>query len=95
MSGDYPREESWKKFLNWGAVVMFFSMPLLVLIIQLTALTFPGWLSQELPQTEFKYLYEFQRALAVLVFGLAGLRTWEHVSGNGKNGKEKAKEQKQ
>ena len=66
---------------------MFFGMPLLVLLIQLAALTFPGWLSQELPQTEFKYLYEFQRALAILVFGLAGLRTWEHVSHNGKTPK--------
>jgi hypothetical protein len=79
------KEEPWKVFLNWGAVIMFFSMPLLVLIIQLIALQFPHWLSQELPQTEFKYLYEFQRALAILVFGLAGLRTWEHV----KNGKQK------
>jgi len=82
------REEPWKTFLNWGAVVMFFAMPLIVLCIQLAALTFPNWLSQELPQTEFKYLYEFQRALAILVFGLAGLRTWEHVS-NGKNGSNK------
>jgi hypothetical protein len=89
MSGEYPREEKWKQFLNWGAIIMFFSMPLLVLIIQLAALSFPNWLSQELPQTEFKYLYEFQRALAILVFGLAGLRTWEHVSGNGKNGNNK------
>jgi hypothetical protein len=84
------KDEGWKNFLNWGAVIMFFSMPLLVLVIQLFALTFPGWLSQELPQTEFKYLYEFQRALAILVFGLAGLRTWEHVA----NGKPKQKETK-
>jgi hypothetical protein len=33
-------------------------LPLLVLIIQLAALQFPNWLSQQLPQTEFKYLYE-------------------------------------
>ena len=83
------KEEGWKTFLNWGAVIMFFGMPLLVLVIQLLALTFPDWLSQELPQTEFKYLYEFQRALAILVFGLAGLRTWEHVAANGKNKNEK------
>jgi hypothetical protein len=85
--GATMKEESWKTFLNWGAVIMFFAMPIVVLLIQLAALTWPGWLSQELPQTEFKYLYEFQRALAILVFGLAGLRTWEHVA----NGKEKPK----
>jgi hypothetical protein len=88
------KDEGWKTFLNWGAVIMFFGMPLLVMIIQLCALSFPRWLSQELPQTEFKYLYEFQRALAVLVFGLAGLRTWE-VTHNGKNGKHQQKETKQ
>ena len=80
------KDEPWKTFLNWGAVVMFFGMPLLVMILQVAALMFPTWLSKELPQAEFKYLYEFQRALAILVFGLAGLRTWE-VTHNGKNGK--------
>ena len=45
------------------------------MVIQILALTFPGWLHEALPQTEFKYLYEFQRALAILVFGLSGLRT--------------------
>lgn len=85
-------DEPWKTFLNWGAVVMFFGMPLLVMVLQIAALAYPGWLSKELPQAEFKYLYEFQRALAVLVFGLAGLRTWEHVAANGKNGKPKPKE---
>jgi hypothetical protein len=82
------KEEPWKTFLNWGAVCMFFGMPLIIMVIQIFALMFPKWLSQELPQTEFKYLYEFQRALAILVFGLAGLRTWEHV----KNGNHKPKE---
>lgn len=73
------KEEPWKHFLNWGAVLMFLFMPILVMAIQLLALSFPGFLKEALPQTEFKYLYEFQRALAVLVFGLSGLRTWEVV----------------
>jgi hypothetical protein len=67
---------------------MFLGMPVVITIIQLLALTFPGWLSKELPQTEFKYLYEFQRALAILVFGLSGLRTWEVV--HERNGKSKS-----
>jgi hypothetical protein len=81
------KEEPWKHFLNWGAVIMFLGMPLLIMVVQLLALSFPGWLSKELPQSEFKYLYEFQRALAVLVFGLSGLRTWEVV--HERNGKSK------
>jgi hypothetical protein len=80
------KEEPWKTFLNWGVVCMFLGMPILVMAIQLFALAFPAMLSQQLPQNEFKYLYEFQRALAVLVFGLSGLRTWEVVHDR-KNGK--------
>jgi hypothetical protein len=79
------KEEPWKHFLNWGAVLMFLFMPILIMVIQLCALAFPGWLHDALPQSEFKYLYEFQRALAILVFGLSGLRTWEVVKE--KNGK--------
>jgi lysylphosphatidylglycerol synthetase-like protein (DUF2156 family) len=86
--GAAMKDESWKTFLNWGAVIMFLFMPILVMVIQLFALSFPGWLHDALPQTEFKYLYEFQRALAVLVFGLSGLRTWEVVHDK-KNGKAK------
>ena len=76
-------EPLWKTVLIWGCVIMFLTMPVLVMVIQLYALENPKWLSQELPQSEFKHLIEFQRALAILVFGLSGLRTWEFVS-NGK-----------
>jgi hypothetical protein len=85
------KDEPWKVFLNWGAVIMFFSMPLIVMVLQICALMFPHWLSKDLPQAEFKYLYEFQRALAILVFGLSGLRTWEVVHEK-KNGHHKPKE---
>jgi hypothetical protein len=85
------KEEPWKTFLNWGAVIMFLGMPILIMVVQLFALSFPGWLSKELPQSEFKYLYEFQRALAILVFGLSGLRTWEVVHDK-KNGEKNSKD---
>jgi hypothetical protein len=84
------KEEPWKHFLNWGAVLMFLFMPIVIMVIQLFALAFPTFLKEALPQNEFKYLYEFQRALAILVFGLSGLRTWEVVkerNGHGKNDK--------
>jgi hypothetical protein len=58
---------------------MFLMTPVVITFLQIYALTHPGWLSKDLPATEFKYLYEFQRALAILVFGLAGLRTYEVV----------------
>ena len=77
--------EGWKTLLNYGAVIMFLTMPVVVMVIQIFALAYPSWLSQQLPQEEFKHLIEFQRALAFLVFGLSGLRTWEVVKE--KNGK--------
>jgi ABC-type transport system involved in cytochrome bd biosynthesis fused ATPase/permease subunit len=80
--------EGWKTLLNYGAVIMFLTMPVIVMVIQLIALAYPNWLSQQLPQEEFKHLIEFQRALAILVFGLSGLRTWEVVHDH-KNGKVK------
>jgi hypothetical protein len=74
----------WKTFLNWGAVVTFLSLPLIMLCVQMYGRTHPGWMDTSSPE-HFKYLGEFQRNLTILVFGLAGLRTWENV----KNGKPK------
>ena len=38
------KEEPWKHFLNWGAVLMFLFMPILIMVIQLFALAFPTFL---------------------------------------------------
>lgn len=81
-----PREPGWKLLLNYGAITMFLTLPVVVMTVQLYALHNPTFLAKELPQEEFRHLLEFQRALAILVFGLAGLRTWETVS-NGKHPK--------
>jgi hypothetical protein len=79
-------EPLWKTVLNWGVIAMFFTMPLIVMCVQIYALSHPKWLSQQLPQSEFKHLIEFQRYLAFLVFGLSGLRTWEHMRNGKHNG---------
>ena len=76
-------EPRWKTLLNYGAIIMFLTMPLVVGALQIYALHNPGWLSAELPREEFRHLIEFQRALAFLVFSLAGLKTWETVKRNG------------
>jgi hypothetical protein len=57
--------------------------------LQIIALHWPDFLKHELPRAEFKHLIEFQRALAIVVFGLSGLRTWEvvHERKNGNNKK--------
>lgn len=90
------REPLWKTVLNWGAVISFLMLPLVILTIQIYANTHPGWwqwadssATAQQRHEHFRYLSDFLRNLTILVFGLAGLRTWETVkhNGNGKEGK--------
>jgi hypothetical protein len=77
-------EPYWKLFLNWGVVITFLLLPLVIMVIQLYLLSHPDVIKNPATYRDhFKYLLEFQRNLAILVFGLAGLRTWEQL----KNGK--------
>jgi hypothetical protein len=77
-------EPLWKLALNWGAVITFLTLPLLIMVIQLYVLSHPTWIpNPEKYADHFKHLSEFQRNLTVLVFGLAGLRTWEAIKSNG------------
>jgi hypothetical protein len=82
------KEPLWRIVLNWGTIVTFLTLPLVVFIAQLYARTHPGWLDTSNPE-HFKYLLDFQRNLTILVFGLAGLKTYEQV----KNGKQHGEEQ--
>jgi len=97
------KEPGWKVLLNWGAVISFLTVPLTVLTIQVYLNTHPGvwhWVEQLSPEQRiqrFQYIYDFMRNLTILVFGLAGLRTWQHISdtkngnGKGENNGEKEK----
>jgi hypothetical protein len=79
------KDPTWKLVLNWGAVITFLSLPLVLFAIQFWNWTHPGFitlLDPKHPRTEF--LAEFHRNVTILVFGLAGLRTWEQVKNNGK-----------
>jgi hypothetical protein len=80
------KEPTWKTALNWGVVILFLTLPLIMMIIQLYILTHPTWMPKAAQYREhFSYLKNFMNTLAMLVFGLSGLRTWEQVR-NGKNG---------
>ena len=85
------KDPLWKTVLNWGTVLLFFLVPLFIMSVQLYANTHPGWwqwmenLSPQEHERRFEYLNDFMRNLTILVFGLAGLRTWENL----KNGREK------
>lgn len=76
----------WKTVLNWGAVITFLFLPLLIFSLQLWNWTHPGFFVLADPvrvERNLEYLREFMRNITILVFGLAGLRTWENI----KNGK--------
>jgi hypothetical protein len=78
-------EPLWKLALNWGVVITFLSLPLVLMMTQLAIVSHPNWISDpQRYEKSFGYLSEFQRNLAILIFGLAGLHTWEQVR-NGKN----------
>lgn len=72
-------DPKWKNALNWGAVIAFFTVPLLFLLIHLVG-TLCGY---TFSKDDFGYLKDLQRNVTLLVASLAGLKTWEQI----KNGK--------
>jgi hypothetical protein len=84
------KEPLWKTVLNWGAVITFLTLPLFVFAMQLYMRAHTGTFDSTKPE-HFKYLFDFQRNITVLVFGLAGLRTWENIT----NGKRKSPNEQQ
>jgi len=90
-------EPYWKLALNWGVVVTFLTLPLIIMIIQLYALSHPTWIVDPTKyEKNFSHLAEFQRNLAILIFGLAGLKSFENyvAQKNGTREKTPAKSDK-
>jgi hypothetical protein len=86
------KEPRWKTVLNWGTVITFLSLPMVMLSVQLWHWTHPNFFHLLDPNNpRIEYLKEFQRNITILVFGLAGLRTWESIKANG-NGNKTTKE---
>lgn len=77
----FRSEPRWRVALYWGAVISFFTLPLAILSIHLVAIAYPELLRGHAGGHlgEFKYIFEFHRTLAALVFGLAGLDTGELI----------------
>jgi hypothetical protein len=75
-------EPTWRRVLCWGAVVTFFAMPLIALTFHVIAIQL-GWKADE-RVTELKGLLPVYYTVSSLVFGLAGLNTFDRF--NGKKG---------
>jgi hypothetical protein len=69
-------EPRWRTVLNWGAVVTFFTIPLIVFVLHVISEE-PGviWLHFNEHLREYVWLDHFYGVLTALVFGLAGLDT--------------------
>jgi hypothetical protein len=81
-------EPRWRILLNWSAVITFFTVPLISFLLHLMAIVNPGWfnLTGHTPG-EFKYMQELERNVTILVFGLAGLHSWEQTRSETKDEK--------
>jgi hypothetical protein len=77
----------WRIILYWGTVISFFTLPFLVFSIHLALIGYPQILQGNAPShaSEFKYVFEFHRTLAALVFGLAGLHTGQAIAASKRN----------
>jgi hypothetical protein len=70
----------WREVSYWLVIVMFFSLPIVVFALHITALIspkFPG---------EFNYLMQFHRILAGLLAAMLGFNSWDKRVKNGGSG---------
>jgi hypothetical protein len=71
-------EPLWRKILNWGTVITFFSAPLLIFGLQiLSEENWAPWFHFAKHLGEFKWLGNFYNSITALTFGLAGLNSWD------------------
>lgn len=79
------KDPLWRTCLNWGAVITFFTAPLLIFLLQVTSEeSWNKWLNFAEHIGEFKWLAQFYASVTALVFGLAGLNSWDKRIANGK-----------
>jgi hypothetical protein len=70
-------DPTWRTALCWGAVITFFVLPLVVFVTLFLSFTVPSWTLIKEELEAFKWVGTYENTLAALVFGLAGLNTWD------------------
>lgn len=78
-------EPLWRKVLCWGSVVTFFTLPLITFALHVVALETSMRFAEHI--SDFKFLGTVYASVTALVFGLAGLNSWDKRI-NGKKDKE-------
>jgi hypothetical protein len=82
------REPLWKEILCYGSVITFLTMPLVVLVIAISARLY-GWMGVEEHLKGYKFLGAFYQSVTALTFGLSGLRSLDRFIET-KNGNSKS-----
>ena len=77
-----PREPRWRTLLCWGSVILYLTLPITILSVRLLSDHFPEYHWAE-SLSEAKFMVPYFTSLTALVFGLAGLNTFDRKTGNG------------
>jgi hypothetical protein len=77
-----PKEPRWRTTLCWGSVILYLTIPPIILMIRLLSDHFPDFHWAE-SLSQAKFMIPYFTSLTALVFGLAGLNTFDRKMGNG------------
>jgi hypothetical protein len=78
-------EPRWRQVLCWGAVITFFSIPLIIFTLHVMAIEL-GWKFDDRLE-EFQGIMPVYQTVTALIFGLAGLNSFDRfTNGKKKNG---------
>jgi hypothetical protein len=75
-----PPEPRWRLWLNWAAVIAFFSFPIVFFLLQIIGVQSP-WFRFEEHVKEFSWTRDYFKVICFLVLGLAGLNSWDKRNG--------------
>jgi hypothetical protein len=70
------KEPLWRRVLCWGAVVTFLTLPLFVFVLVFISTEFT-WAHFDEHISHYKFLAPFYQSVTALIFGLAGLNTFD------------------
>ena len=76
-------EPQWRRILNWGCVISFFTFPIIFFTLQVLAAEIPNFHFEEQIK-QYLWTREYFRLIALLVFGMAGLNSWDRHNGTKK-----------
>lgn len=78
-------EPRWRTALCWGTVITFLSVPFLVFVLHVVSDEVPSSFHFSQHLAEYKFMTPFFQSITALVFGLAGLNSFDKHSVNSRS----------